>query len=311
MNAVPFQVERFAELTQWLESVDTGHDMPLHLYAFVDGALNEDMLRLVSERAAAWQCLYPETMLEAASPAIGPYLVEIQLDDQAQAALARALLRQSEHADLVLWVASRMSLSALSGHFYAFAEVGLPDGRQALLRYYDPLIFEALLDAFTPEQRDLFTAPYRALRYWRGGWKEVEGLNQGDGDLEAASELKLTAEQQQRLARATLAETVYHEIKGELLPPMSEVDDRTAISYTRELIERAADRYQIGNRDELILFALTALNVNRTFDWHPEIGMKLDPHARDGKSLREVLAEISPRVWEDAGAGSHVSMTVM
>ncbi|WP_081078747.1 DUF4123 domain-containing protein [Burkholderia pseudomultivorans] len=299
MNAVPFQVERFTELVRWFESLGASYEIPLNLYALVDGPLNPDMLQLVAEREAAWQCLYPDTMLEAASPATTPYLVELRLDDQGHAALARALLRQSEHLDLVLWFVSRAPLSLLVRYLHPFAEAKLADGRQALLRYYDPMILDALLDAFTPEQHDRFVAPFRALRYWRGRWQEVEGLDRDLDSLDvAADSLQLTVEQQQRLAMATLAETVYHEIKNELLPPISGVDDRTCTAYARELLDRAYTRYQLRNLDDLTLFTLVGLNVNREFDVHPAINEKLDAHERANKPLHKVFSLISADVWE-------------
>ncbi|APA89745.1 DUF4123 domain-containing protein (plasmid) [Paraburkholderia sprentiae WSM5005] len=300
MNVVPFQVERFAELTQWFESLGAGRDTPLQLYALVDGALNADMLRLTTEREAAWQCLYPKTMLEAASPAIAPYLVEIRLDNQGHAALARALLRQSERMDLVLWVASRVSLADMSYQLYPFAEVELADGRQALLRYYDPLILEALLMAFTPEQRERFVAPFRALRYWRGSWKDVEGFDHDAASLTATTDgLKLTIGQQQRLARATLAETFYNEIKSELLPPMSGIDSRTAIAHTRELLDRAMQQHLLKNRDELMLFTLIGLNINPMFDLHPAIVIHLDPQQRGSTTFQEKISSVPGDVWDE------------
>lgn len=312
MNALPFQVERFAELTQWLESSSAGHDTPPNLYALVDGSLNPDILQLVIERGAVWQCLYPDTMLEAASPAMAPYLVQLRLDDNANAALARALLRHSEHMDLVLWMASRVSFSRLVQHLHVFAEVALADGRKALLRYYDPLILDVLLDVLTQEQRDRFVAGFHALRYWRGQWENIEGLNRDDDDLDVAVDaLTLTVEQQQRLAMATLAETIYHEIKGELLPPMSEVDSRTCIAYARELLDRAFDRYQLRNMDDLMLFTLVGLNVSREFDAHPAIGAKLGVRDRADRPLSEIFSSIFADVWEEAGAiGSLYRMPV-
>ncbi|CAG9211656.1 DUF4123 domain-containing protein [Burkholderia vietnamiensis] len=303
MNAVPFQVERFAELTQWFESLGAGHDTPLNLYALVDGALSPDMLQFVTQRKAAWQCLYPDTMLEAASPAIAPYLVELRLDDSGHAALARALLRQSEHMDVVLWVASQMPLHHLTHYLHPFAEVELADERHALLRYYDPLILESLLETLTHKQHDRVIAPFRALRYWRGGWQEVEGLDRDPESLDVAVDnLQITAEQQQRLAMATLAETVYYEIVDELLPPMSNVDGRTCTAHTRELLDRAYDRYQLRNLDDLTLFTLVGLNVNREFDAHPAINAKLDARERANKSLQEVFLSIPADVWESVGA---------
>ncbi|KWE96289.1 hypothetical protein WL80_05715 [Burkholderia ubonensis] len=258
------------------------------------------MLQLVTEREAAWRCLYPDTMLEAASPAIAPYLVELRLDDQGHAALARALLRQNEHMDLVLWVASRVPLPHLTHYLHPFAEAELADGRQALLRYYDPLILDALLDALTPEQRERFVAPFRALRYWRGNWKNIDGHDYDTDRLGVtAGALKLTTEQQQKLAMATLAETLYHEIKGELLPPMSGIDSRTGIAYTRELLDRAMQQHRLKDRDELMLFTLVGLNVNPMFDSHPAIATHLDPQKRGGTNFREMISSMPSSVWNE------------
>jgi hypothetical protein len=196
-------------------------------------------------------------------------------------------------------------LPNLTRYLHPFAEVELADGRKALLRYYDPLILNTLLDALTPEQHDQFAAPFRAVRYWRGTWQEVEGLDRAPNSLDVAVDsLQLTVEQQQRLAMATLAETVYHEIKDELLPPMSDVDGRTCIAHARELLDRAFDRYRLRNVDDLMLFTLVGLNVNREFDDHPAISEKLDARARADKPLQEVFSSISVDVWEAVGTST-------
>ncbi|CAB3793435.1 hypothetical protein LMG28688_03725 [Paraburkholderia caffeinitolerans] len=222
MTNLPFQVQRFAELIHWYGGLRAQRDVPPRLYALVDGALCEDMLHLVEARGADWGCLYSEAMLEAASPAVGPYLIELTPEDASHAALMRALLRHSEHADLVLWVASTVPLARLCAYFHQYAEVELPDRREALLRYYDPMILETLLAAFTAEQRDHFLAPFHELRYWHDDWKTINGGAYAELPTPISERIVLTSDQQERLAMATLAESIYFELRKDLLPPLSD-----------------------------------------------------------------------------------------
>lgn len=299
MTNLPFQVQRFAELAHWYEALRAEHEVPPRLYALVDGALSEDMLRLVEARGADWGCLYPEAMLEAASPAVGPYLIELMPEDTSHAALMRALLRHSEHVDLVLWIASTVPLARLCAYLHQYAEVELPDRREALLRYYDPMILETLLTAFTAEQRDQFLAPFHELRYWRDEWKTVYGGAYVELPSTIPKRIVLTTDQQERLAMATLAESLYFEIRGDLLPPMSDVSSRVCIDHVRGLLDRAMGQHLIKKQNELTLFTLVGLNVNQAFDAHPSIATQLDPKQRLNTPLQQVFSSVPSNVWDE------------
>ena len=292
-----FQTQRFAELLQWYETLRKGSDDSLRIYALVDGALNEGIFRLVTQREASWRSLYPETMLEAASPAVGPYLVALKPEEPEHAALMKSLLRHTQDIDVALWIISSRPLAELSAYLHQYAEVGLPDRRRALFRYYDPSILEVLLRVLTPEERAHFLAPFIELRYWRDGWQAVPGSDLGVLPPVPEDGWTLTAEQHEKLAAGCLAETLYFEIRKELLPPMSGVDSRVGIRHVRNLLERAVDRHHLKNHDDLTAFALVGLNVNPAFDDHPIIAAKLDPQQRSKESLSNVFSTVDEAVW--------------
>jgi len=293
------QSQRFSELLQWYEALRQGDGRSLRIYALMDGALDEDIFRVVNQREAAWRSLYRETMLEAASPAFGPYLVALTPEEPEHAALMKLLLRRAQDTNLVIWVVSRQRLTELAAYLHQYAEVGLPDGRRGLFRYYDSSILETLLRVFTQEQHEQFLVPFRELRYWREEWQTVVGMDLAVLPPVSEGGMTLTVEQQNRLAMATLAETFYHEIRKRSLAPGSDVDKRVHVEQLRNLIDRAAQRYLLNKQDELMLFALVGLKINRTFDAHPAVAASLDPRQRGDMPLRDVFSSLAENVWDE------------
>jgi len=298
MSSNLFQSQRFSELLQWYEALRQCDGHSLRIYALIDGALDEDIFRLVNQRDIPWHGLYPQTMLEAASPECGPYLLSLSPEEPEHAALMKLLLRRTQDANLVVWVVSRQRPTKLAGYLHRYSEVGLPDGRHALFRYYDPSILETLLCVFTPEQHKQFLVSFREVRYWRDGWQTVVGTDLAVMPTVSDGAMTLTAQQQDRLTMATLAETVYHEIREQLLPPMSGVEKRVCIGHIRILLDRAVQRHLLSKRDELMLFALIGLNVDQAFDAHPAVAEKINPQQRGDTPLREVLSSLAVNVWE-------------
>ena len=306
MSSNLFQSQRFAELIEWYEALRQDYESSPRIYALIDGALEEDIFRLVNQREAAWRSLYPATMLEAASPAYGPYLVALMPEEPEHAALMKSLLRRTQDTNLVIWVVSRQPIAELAAYLHQYAEVGLPDGRRALFRYYDSSILEILLRVFTPEQHEQFLVPFRELRYWRDGWHTVAGTNLSVLPSVSEDGMTLTVEQQDRLAKATLAETVYHEFWKEPLAPASDVDRRVHVEQLRNLVDRAVQRHRLNKQDELALFALVGLRINQMFDAHPAVAARLDPQQRGDMPLRDVFSSLAANVWDELLAAARL-----
>jgi hypothetical protein len=297
MTDTDFLTPRFDELCGWFGPMQRRSEESLHLYALVDGVLDEMVLPQIIQRDISWSNLYPPTMLESSTPAAAPYLVDLTPGERDHAAAMRLLLRRGQDKDLVLWVASRQRLRDLAAHCHPYAEVVLPDRRRALLRYYDASIMKILIRAFSDEQREHFLSAFYECRYWEDGWSAIGGKDYETLPPVLEQPIALTNEQCQVLGDDSFAQTLYHHLKPKLVSSMAGIEKRQCIDHIRQLLARATERYKLTKQQDLAYFALLGLNVNLTFDAHPQIVERLlaNPGSHDPLSLR--LSHVEDAVW--------------
>lgn len=291
----------FADLLEWQTSLGTSQTPPAHyrLYALIDGVLHPSLLGEAQRRDIAWRGLYPESMLESRTPAMGPLLVELEPALHEHEAFMRLLIKRSRTQDLVIWLASRQPLDPLAAHLQAYAEVRLPDGRRALLRHYDPSILEILVSMFDAQQRADFLAGVREYRYWCNGWRSVAGAD-ADALPEALPDsIALTPAQFELLSNESFAETLYHRLKDELLPPASTMSSHDCIRAIRVLLARAAQTHGLKSESDLAYFTLLALNIHPSFDTHVPIADALAAQCDSDAPLTAKLEGIDASVWNE------------
>jgi len=291
--------QRHDDLRDWHRTRQTGHTRPLRLIALVDGALDDTMLDAARARGLAWQSLYPDTMLEASRPEIGPFLLDLSADDEASHAMMLDLLNAGGESDLVVWLATGHAVSELAAYLHPLAEVTLPDTRQALLRYYDPSVLENLLPILTPAQRRELLAAFVELRYRFDPWEAVAGDERGPLPAPAATPIVFTGAQYDALASEGFAETLYFQLRDEFLPPMSAVPDRWGVRYVKDLVARARSRHGLVNENDLAYFVLVGMNVHPAFDVHPAIAGKIAARGDNAPPLSESLGDVDTEVWTE------------
>jgi len=291
--------QRHDDLREWHCTRQAAETRALRLLALVDGALDDTMLDAARSRGIAWQSLYPDTMLEASRPEIGPFLLDLTVNDDASRATMLDLLNAGSDSDLVVWLATGHALPELAAYLHPLAEATLPDTRQALLRYYDPSILENLVLILTPTQRRELLATFVELRYRFDPWESIVGEENGPLPSAAATPIVFTEAQYDALAREGFAETLYFQLRDEFLPPMSAVPDRWGIRYVKDLVARARSRHGLVNENDLAYFVLIGMNVHPAFDAHPEIAGKIAARGEDSPPLSETLGDVDAEVWAE------------
>ncbi|WP_265919677.1 DUF4123 domain-containing protein [Cupriavidus nantongensis] len=125
----------------------------LNLYVLVDAALyqqhRERQLEHVPSVVAA---LFSGTADEALAHA-GPWLVDAT---QVTEAVLRDLISLETTAPAVTWLFAEADLTGLSQLLQLRLDIKLPDGRTALLRFWDPRVLAALFRLMESDQRAEF-----------------------------------------------------------------------------------------------------------------------------------------------------------
>jgi hypothetical protein len=124
----------------------------LRWYALIDGWQHE-------QRTGEWLCPAPrvnralfEETENAALAHAGPWLHDLCAD----ATRAHDWAALEREAPCVSWLITAMDLQGLSQVLRLKLDSALPDGRRALLRFYDPRVLANLFNTFGDEQRASF-----------------------------------------------------------------------------------------------------------------------------------------------------------
>lgn len=124
----------------------------LRLYALVDGVQYQTQL---CKRLQPGRGLFPlfAGTQDAALAHAGPWLVDAALAGEAMVAELAALERE---APSLIWLIAPQDLEGLGQLLQLRLDVSLPDGRSALLRFWDPRVLVNLARTLDGAQREEF-----------------------------------------------------------------------------------------------------------------------------------------------------------
>lgn len=143
----------------------------LRLYALVDGAQYQQRFGKAIDPQPGMRALFAGTPDEALAHA-GPWLVDAEPED---GGLATELAKMEADLPAVSWIIAPQDLEGLAQLLQLNMDVKLPDGRCALLRFWDPRVLVTLAQVMDEEQRMSFFAHivewhmlHNGKRVWMG-----------------------------------------------------------------------------------------------------------------------------------------------
>lgn len=143
----------------------------LRLYGLVDGVQYEAHRNERLGLQHGVTSLFDGTA-DAALASAGPWLVDVQAAGESWLAHLAELEPQ---APAVCWLIAPQDLAGLAQLLQLNLDLRLPDGRAALLRFWDPRVLAGLAGLLEPEQREAFFGPvhewhllHEGRRVWIG-----------------------------------------------------------------------------------------------------------------------------------------------
>ncbi len=124
----------------------------LRLYALVDGAQYQIHRGVRIEDKSGFYSLFKGTQ-DAALAHAGPWLVATEYFDEA---FVSDLSRLERDAPAVSWIIASQGLEGLAQLLQLNLDTNMPDGRMALLRFWDPRVLVSLTEVLSAEQRQSF-----------------------------------------------------------------------------------------------------------------------------------------------------------
>ncbi|WP_354674959.1 DUF4123 domain-containing protein [Cupriavidus alkaliphilus] len=132
----------------------------LNLYALVDGVLyQQHRERQLEQVPGGIVALFSGTGDDALAHA-GPWLVDAA---QVTEAVLRDLISLERAAPAVTWLIAEADFTGLTQLLQLRLDIKLPDGRTALLRFWDPRVLAGLFQLLAGDQRAEF---FRHIHEW-------------------------------------------------------------------------------------------------------------------------------------------------
>ncbi|MFT0735635.1 DUF4123 domain-containing protein [Ralstonia wenshanensis] len=137
----------------------------LCLYGLVDGLQYETHRGERLEDRQGFVSLFHGTPDGALAHA-GPWLVDV---NEAGEGVTADLARLEREAPAVTWLISEADVHGLAQLLQLQLDARLPDGRIALVRFWDPRVLAQLVNVLSPKQRETFFAHIHEWHLLRNG----------------------------------------------------------------------------------------------------------------------------------------------
>jgi hypothetical protein len=162
---------------------------------------------------------------------------------------------------------------------------------KALLRYYDPRVFAQLQWILPkPQLCSLFGPIENWSIYLDGAWQRI------DAPVVGAAIWSTDATMSARLERIGMI----NQALARLPSPRNGTRAQLGEQIDRFLVH-ARDCYQLNHDEDMVSFAVHALNVNPNFDQHPIIKSLIGRLAQEQQTYSDATALLDESVWQSIG----------
>jgi hypothetical protein len=294
LNQVPAEhVLKHAQVTY-----AKNHEVGFKLYLLFDAARHEDGLKVAQTHARNTQAALSNllaALLEGDVPEVGFYLLAIAPD---QAHELFAYWASPDRQPAAIWLWSHWDTSRLAAHLSRFVEMEWGADQRGLVRFADPLVWQALMDGVYDPIGQHLHAPVGAC--WQsdldGQWYSTRLAQRPKQEMPALP-LRLKPAAMTLFHAALWPAQIYYA----LYPNIS---DEPAIGARKARLLQLEDEYaravQWGGIDaqDFVMFSSLADAFHTRFDATPEFARVLES-ARQGKlKLSTTLAAVAPAIWD-------------
>lgn len=286
-------------IAQELAALHSTHgDAPLHVFALVDGAFDEQVITARDRLRLPRQSLYANTALQALGAA-APHLFSAPAASSEQLPWLEKLFATCAGKPMLSVIASALSAEALQQHLRPYLIVQTPDGMEWPVRWGDTRVMPELMQAVDESHSTHLLSP---LYCWWSVHRDGTLLSwQGDGESAPArpafDKLPLNDVAFGRMVNAAEADAVLANIydsQPDVLQLHSPADCHTRVAQhlvwaSQHGIEAAPDRQH---------FCMLALCLAKDFARHPAMAALLQ-HTRQGLGYSSEVAALPPSFWQE------------
>lgn len=240
-------------------------DPDSNVYLLLDHGGLPGLVKQLSRSATEWVSLFEDTNEENALT-VAPILVLAVADKSVR--LAQMLLKWlSEHgtySSTISVLSSSLDLRTLKSHMVERLDVKLSENMEAMLRYFDPRVFEGLVNVLTLEQKWSFFFPVSSWWYVdRSGKIQCAGAGKNEAEM-VSQQLELTSAQEQALICKCEVDQILASLRQNACDLMQRIMLPQQYKFVDENVQEARS-FGVDSIDALKLYCVIALAMGREF----------------------------------------------
>jgi len=267
------------------------------LYLLIDHAGMPGLYRKLGKSSGSWASLFDATR-ESGAFSVAPILIFLGCNSSLQVnkLLFNWISERAPNSSALIMLASHLSIKELKAKLTLRLDVKISQDMDAMLRFFDPRIFEQLVKILTSDQLAKLCGPARTWWYVdrTGGIVRIEReFQEIDGD---GYSLELNEEQEFSLVSVSEPDQVMHILRT-AIPQVESLSSGNIYKIIADSI-RAAARLKLGAISDLALYSAMAILRGVDFEELPYWRDVL-PDVQSGKiTFANAVANSEDIVWE-------------
>jgi len=201
------------------------------------------------------------------------------------------------------WLASNTSLEKMALHLGKSA-LQDNDGKNILLRYYDPAVAPLLWNILDSWQQRRLLGPVTNWYSIDGDGQIIKRAGLEQQVIRLSHTVSLSPQNWQDIKLIAIVNAILCEYRL-AYTDSSRVSELTIMTTVLPALRRARD-YSFQSKDDLVAYGMHALTVSPEFDRHPYISRILaSQRSKQNTSYLSAIASLSEIDWENIRSGSN------
>jgi hypothetical protein len=242
----------------------------------------------------------------------GPVLIPLDRNANSSQLPVSQLLHSMQYGWTVSWLTSPLDLNDLARHLAGHLNGVLEDGREVLIRYYDPRNLAPFLDHVDSKTKTALLTPITYWTYWERNLVLHTIAGAGLPDVAGARSTQIASCTQQAMANAAIPDLIMSKLLTDSDPDAFSHWLPHALYRTISGLADEARQYGVQEFSDIYLFVSLAMTV------HPEFHRLLPMFVCEQKNIAEGITEIMDIVldvadeeWNDVSDEGELVRTIM
>lgn len=230
----------------------------------------------------------------------GPMLIPLDSKAHSSQLPVSQLLHGMQYGWTVSWLTSPLGLDELARHLAGHFNGVFDDGREVLIRYYDPRNLAPFLESIDADTNAALLGPISTWTYWDRSLVLQTITGPGAHEIAGIRSTRITDRTKDAMANAAIPDLIMSKLLADSDADAYDKWLPHTLSQVISTISMEARDYGLREFADIYLFVSLALTVHPGFHKHISVFSRERRNIADGKSaMLDVVLEVQDEEWND------------